>query len=258
MIFPAWIPAGILGLILGSFVNVLVHRLPREKSIISPASHCPDCQTPIRWFYNIPVVGYLILGGRCSQCRRPISPRYPMIEVLTGLLFIACVQNSGLNLVTILRGWPLMVLFVTITFIDLEHRIIPDVLSISGVVMGILTSWMVPELGWVQSILGAGFGFAFFYFLAWIYYARTGQSGLGGGDIKFLAMIGAFLGPSGVITTVLISSVTGSIVGVLWALASRQGRVMKLAIPYGPFLVIGALCYYFWGEGLWLRFMNPM
>ncbi len=253
-----WIVAAVFGLIFGSFANVLVARLPSGKSLVKPGSQCPQCKKPVRCFDNIPIVSYLLLRGRCRSCRKKISVRYPIIEFLTALLFVACVSRFGLTYAVVAHGWSLMVICIAITFIDLEHRIIPDLLSLTGVVLGILTSWMIPELGMIQSILGAGFGFSFFYLLAWIYQARTGHTGLGGGDIKFLAMVGAFLGPAGVITTVLVSSIVGSVIGVAWGIASKKKKIMKVAVPYGPFLVIGALCYYFWGEILWLRFMNPM
>jgi leader peptidase (prepilin peptidase)/N-methyltransferase len=151
-----------------------------------------------------------------------------------------------------------MMIFVVVSFIDLEHRIIPDFFSIGGLALGIFTSWSVPELGWWNSIFGAALGFLLFYGIAWSYYRFRKVSGLGGGDIKFLATIGSFIGPNGVIVTVFISSLVGSIAGIGWALLSKKSKLMKLSIPFGPFLVLGALSYYFLGDLLWLQFMTAM
>ena len=255
---------GALGLILGSFANVVVARLPLEMSVAHPASHCPSCRKPIRWWDNIPVLSYLALRGRCRQCQAPISVRYPIIELLTGLLCVAARYRFGMNATLFVRDIPLLVILVCVTFIDLEHRIIPDRLSLGGLVLGLATAWMDGRLGegalpaFVQGAIGAAVGFGVFYAFAWTYFQATGRSGLGGGDIKLLAMLGAFLGPLGVFQTILISSVFGSVVGIGWALATRKRNLMTVAIPYGPFLVVGALYYDLLGGELpWLRFMIP-
>jgi leader peptidase (prepilin peptidase)/N-methyltransferase len=156
------------------------------------------------------------------------------------------------------RDWPFLGLLLAITFIDLEHRIIPDTLSLGGLLLGLLTCWAVPDPGWIGSLVGAFIGVFTFYALAWIYQRLSGRSGLGGGDIKLLAMLGAFVGPQGVFATILISSVFGSLVGIVWGLAQQKKDMMKLSIPYGPFLVFGALYYYFLGDILWFQFMIPM
>src|SRR6185437_6461175 len=158
----------------------------------------------------------------------------------------------------LIHDWIFVSLLIAITFIDLEHRIIPDSLSLSGLLIGLATSWLTPGLGIFDSIIGAGFGFCAFYGLAWAYLRFTGRSGLGGGDIKLIAMIGAFLGSGGVFATIFISSIFGSLVGIAWAIARGRKEVMKLAIPYGPFLVVGALYYYLLGDILWFRFTTPM
>lgn len=253
-----YIAAALYGLVIGSFVNVLVARLPKGESPIRPASHCPGCKARIRWRDNIPLLSYLLLGGKCRSCKMRISIRYPVIELLTALVFVAACARFGWNSMLFVREWPFIVLLMAITFIDLEHRIIPDVLSLGGLGLGLATSWAVPGLGFVNSALGAALGFGSFYLLAWLYQARTGRAGLGGGDIKLLAMLGAFLGPLGVFVTVLISSVVGSIVGLGWGLASGKKNLMSVAIPFGPFLVVGGLYYYLLGDSLWLQFMTPM
>lgn len=247
----------VVGLVFGSFTNVLVARIPAGESIVRPGSRCPHCKTPIRWWDNIPVLSYLVLRGKCRACGGPISIRYPLIELLVALLFLSTKIRFGWELTLFVRDWPFVVLLVAITFIDLEHRIIPDSLSLGGLALGLVTSWLVPGFGVLSAVLGAAAGFIGFYLLAWIYQAVAGRSGLGGGDIKLLAMLGAFVGPVGVFWTVFISSILGSIIGIAWALASRRKNVMKVAIPYGPFLVLGGLYYYLLGGLIWFQSMIP-
>ncbi len=259
------------GLVVGSFINVVVARLPHGQSIVTPRSRCPKCEKSIAWYDNIPVLSYLVLRGRCRGCKTSISVRYPAIELLVALLFLATEIKFGVGGLLLIRDWPFVASLVAITFIDLEHRIIPDELSLGGLVLGLLTAWFVPGLGLVMALVGAALGFGFFYGLSWTYYRLKGKVGLGGGDIKLLAMFGAFLGPAGVFSTVLISSVMGSVIGITYALATRKtaasesgsdeapsGGLMNVAIPYGPFLVLGALYYYFLGDLEWLPFMKLM
>jgi leader peptidase (prepilin peptidase)/N-methyltransferase len=258
---PIWFAicvSGVLGLLIGSFLNVVVARVPRGLSIVRPASQCPGCGQSIRWYDNFPVLSYLFLKGKCRTCKEPISIRYPVIEILTSIMFIAVQLRLGISWHLLFRDWPFVAILLAITFIDLEHGIIPDVLSLGGLILGLATCWMVDTPGWLNSWLGAGIGFSAFYALAWIYYKISGRAGLGGGDIKLLAMLGAFVGPYGVLTTVLISSVFGSLVGIGWALATQKKGLMKMSIPYGPFLVLGALYYYLLGDTLWFQFTIPM
>jgi leader peptidase (prepilin peptidase)/N-methyltransferase len=253
--------AALFGLVIGSFLNVVIYRLPRGLSLVKPRSRCPGCEAPIRVYQNIPLLSYLYLRGKCAKCGIKISIRYPVVEFTTALLFIAVTVRFGLSPVTVLRDWVFVSLLVAITFIDLEHRIIPDYLSLGGLAWGLLTCYWSQQTGWVSCLSGAALGFSAFYALAWIYQRVAGRSGLGGGDIKLLAMLGAFLGPSGVFAAILISSVFGSIVGLTWALVSKlQGKkegVMTFAIPYGPFLVVGGLYFYLLSDYLWFQFMTP-
>jgi len=269
----------IFGLIFGSFANVLIARLPHGKSIVRPASACPNCLEKIRWYDNLPVLSWLfILRGRCRSCRSPIAVRYPMVELLTAILFLACWSRYGWGWALWLRDWPLMVALVCVVFIDLDLRIIPDEISLGGLIYGLLTSFLDPRLDFVGAFLGASVGFGLFYGFAWIYWFLTKRSGLGGGDIKLLAMLGAFLGFRGVLTTILLSSVLGSLIGVLSVLLGRwllkknepnrlqdgthpsqtEPSIMKAAIPYGPFLVIGAIFYHLLGDSAWLQSMIPI
>jgi len=244
----------IFGLIIGSFLNVVVVRLPQGKSLVRPRSACPSCEKNIAWHDNIPVLSFLILRGRCRFCKTQISIRYPVIELLTALLFLAAKVRFGLSPLLIIRDWPFISILVAITFIDLEHRIIPDRLSLGGLALGLLTAWLVPGFGLIKGLLGAAAGFGVFFVFAWLYEKLSKKSGLGGGDIKLLAMLGAFVGPVGIFFIILISSVLGSFVGITWALASGKKGVMSVSIPYGPFLVVGALYYYLIGD-LWLPSM---
>jgi leader peptidase (prepilin peptidase)/N-methyltransferase len=261
----------VFGLLIGSFLNVVIARLPHGQSIVRPGSRCPHCEHVLRWYENIPVFSYLALRGRCKSCKAAISVRYPVVELLTALLFLAAKLRFGLSLELILRDFPFIAILIAVTFIDLDLRIIPDPLSLGGLVWGLITALIfsfIPtsfgggaSIGWLSSLAGACVGFSIFYGLAWIYYRLTRRSGLGGGDIKLLAMLGAYLGVAGVFTTVLVSSVFGSLVGISWALIQRQKNkesVMLVSIPYGPFLVVGGLYHYFLSDLIWFQFMNPM
>jgi leader peptidase (prepilin peptidase)/N-methyltransferase len=246
----------LFGLIIGSFLNVVIVRLPHNQSIVAPRSRCVTCGKLIRWYDNIPVMSYLLLRGRCRQCKTRISARYPVIELLTAAMFYVAFIRFGFSLALVLRDWPFIAALIAIAFIDLEHRIIPDPLSIGGTGLGLATAWMVPAPGMVGSLAGAALGFGLFYGFAWGYHRLTGREGLGGGDVKLLAMIGAFVGPLGVFVTLFVSSILGSLTGIIWAYVSKQKSIMRTSLPYGPFLVIGALYYYLLGD-LWLPFMNP-
>ena len=233
-----------IGLCVGSFLNVCIHRLPGGGSIVRPPSACPSCGASIRWYDNIPLVSYVLLRGRCRECQQTISPRYPLVELLTGVLAWAVYQRFGFQ-------WPALIYFIlvaallVITFIDLDHRIIPDVISLPGIPLGFAASFLLPQTRWQDSLLGILVGGGTLLAIAWGYQLLTGKDGMGGGDIKLLAMIGAFLGWKGVLFTIMVSSFTGTIVGITVML--RMGKNMKLAVPFGPFLAIGAIVYLFFG-----------
>lgn len=261
MQLPVWfniLVSSAFGLIVGSFLNVVIFRVPRNLSIVRPASRCIECSASIPWWGNIPLLSYLLLRGKCYSCSQPISLRYPVVEFITALLFVTDGLRFGWDPALLLfHDWPFLALLVAITFIDLEHRIIPDSMSIGGLVLGLCTFWLVPDFSLLETLGGAALGYLFFYLLAWTYERMRGKMGLGGGDIKLLAMIGAFLGPRGVIFTVAVSSLMGSVVGLLWASVLRKKDMMQFAIPYGPFLVVATLLYYFLGDLIWPLYMNP-
>lgn len=258
IITPAFMSAVIsvlIGLCVGSFLNVVVARLPQGRSIVRPRSACTSCGYLIRWYENIPVLSYLFLRARCSHCQAKISVRYPIIELLTALLFLACTLKHDLTSLTVIRDWTVCAILIAITFIDLEHRIIPDILNLILLILGLATAYFTPEVGIIQSLAGATLGFVIFYGMAWGYEKYSGRQGMGGGDIKFLTALGALFGPMPVLSIIFISSISGSLFGILQMFLSGS-RSLKLSIPFGPFLVLGALVVLLLGDVIWIPFMN--
>ena len=239
--------AFILGAIIGSFLNVCICRIPVGKSIVSPPSSCPHCGHRIRWFQNIPIISYVFLGGKCASCRVGISLRYPAIETLTGLLFALVLYYFGFSTATLVY-WLFLAVLVVIAFIDLDHQIIPDVISLPGIAIGFVCSFFVPWLSWLDSVLGIIVGGGVLLAIAWIYEKVTKREGMGGGDIKFLGMLGAFLGWKAILPIVFIASLIGSLIGVPLMLLQKGDT--KLAISFGPFLAFAATVYLFWGREL--------
>jgi leader peptidase (prepilin peptidase)/N-methyltransferase len=234
----------LLGLAVGSFLNVCIHRVPRGESLVHPGSRCPRCGYVLRWFDNIPVVSYVSLLGRCRSCRAPISIRYPIVELVTMGLFV---------LHGFVFGWtPLLVprvffacLLVVLFAIDLEHHLLPNVITLPGIIMGLIASAVLPP-GLVDALIGALVGGGVLWLIGEAYYRYSGHEGMGGGDVKMLAMIGAFLGWKLVLVTLVLSSFVGSIVGVGVIVWKRGG--MKHALPYGTFLALGALAASLFGD----------
>lgn len=246
--------AVVLGASVGSFLNVVIYRLPNGFRLALPSrSACMKCGLKLRWHDNIPILSYVFLRGRCAGCRKSFSFRYPLVEIMTAVMFLAVARYFGVTVAT-LYYWAFVSALIAITFIDLDHRIIPDAISFPGIAFGFLFSFFVPHLGMVSSFWGVVAGGGSFWLLAWAYEKYTGREGLGFGDVKMLAMIGAFLGPKGVIGAIVISSMLGSVVGLIIMLVQRKD--LKLSVPYGPFLAIGALTYLFWGDYLGLRFYS--
>ncbi len=237
----------VLGLCIGSFLNVCIYRLPLGKSLVSPGSSCPNCGAPIRFYDNIPLVSYIVLGGKCRACRAPFSFRYPLVELITGLLAVAVWLRFGWHPESLIFFFFCSCLLV-ITFIDIDHRIIPDIISLPGIVIGLAASVFVRNFSWQSSLAGIAAGGGSLLAVAMAYRALTGKEGMGGGDIKLLAMIGAFTGWRGVVFTVFVASAAGTLVGLI--LMIRTGKNMKLAVPFGPFLALGAITYLFFGDFL--------
>ncbi len=236
--------AAVTGLFIGSFLNVCIHRIPRDESIVFPASRCPKCGRAIRPWENIPVLSYLFLMGRCRGCREKISIRYPVVELLSALLAVAMLYRFGLTPSFFIYYLWACVLLV-ITFIDIDFQIIPDSLSIGGIVVGLVLVWWLP-LSYTNALMGLFLGAGLLIFVIYGYYFLTGKEGMGGGDVKLLGMIGVVTGWQGVLFTIFMGSLIGTAVGVPWAFAQKKN--MQAAIPFGPFLALGALIYVLWGD----------
>ncbi len=245
------VAAGLFGLIVGSFLNVLAHRLPRGESVVFPGSHCPACGAAILARDNIPVVSWLVLGGRCRTCGAPISVRYPMLELANGVLWALVFLRA--------RQWPELaggVFFASaclaLAAIDLEFMILPDKITLTGLAAGILLAFFSKTRTPGSALLGAAVGGGGLYLIAFLYERIAGHEGMGLGDVKMLAMIGAFLGPAGVLVSVLLASLSGSVVGIAAMVLGRGDRKMRL--PFGVFLAAGAVAALFFGDGLLTRY----
>ena len=235
------------GAMIGSFLNVCIFRLPREESVVTPGSQCPYCRKPIEFYDNIPVISYLLLRGKCRRCDGPISLQYPLVEGITALLSLALFVRFGPSL-SYLFYFSFVAALIAITVIDLYHQIIPDVISLPGIGVGLLASLVLPRLAFFDSLIGMIAGGGSLFVVATLYQWLFKREGMGGGDVKLLAMIGAFLGWKAVIVTILLSSLVGSITGI--AVMIGKGKDFKYAIPFGPFLSLGAVLSLFYGEAL--------
>lgn len=234
-------------MVVGSFLNVCICRMPKDESIVSPPSHCPHCSYRIRWYDNIPLVSYILLCGKCRGCGTAISLQYPLVELLNGVLTLLLFLRFGPT-----PAFAALFLFcsalVTVTFIDIEHQIIPDEISLSGIVIGFALSFFLKGHNWLNSLLGILLGGGCLLLVAYTYQRLTGKDGMGGGDIKLLAMMGAFLGWKAVPFIIFVSSLIGSVIGV--SIMLMQKKDSKLAIPFGPYLALGAILYIFYGRQL--------
>jgi leader peptidase (prepilin peptidase)/N-methyltransferase len=233
----------ILGLIIGSFLNVCIHRLPRNESLITPSSRCPSCHHSVRWWDNIPVISFLILGGRCRDCGRPISWRYPIVELVSGIGYLLLVWRFGVGWQTVVYALLFSSLLV-ITFIDLDHQIIPDRITLPGMIVGLVASSIILPIGFLDALIGLLLGGALFYGVA-----VASRGGMGGGDIKLIAMIGAFLGWKQALLTIFIGALVGSVIGLF--LMTFKGKSRKYPVPFGPFLSLGAVVSLFAGPAIW-------
>ncbi|HRY30588.1 MAG TPA: prepilin peptidase [Elusimicrobiota bacterium] len=251
MLLFLWI---LLALILGSFANVCIHRLPRGESIFWPPSRCPSCGKNIRWWQNVPLLSFLLLRGRCAACQKPIAWRYPLVEFLTALLFLALFLRFPERAVPLWIGATLSLLLLILTFIDLEHQIIPDALSLAFLVGGLAAFPVNPLLGstvllrGLTALTGAATGLALLWGIALVGKMVWHKEAMGGGDIKFMAALGTLLGWKGI----LFSLFTGSLLGSVWIGLTFWKRRPGEYLPFGPFLAMGAwLCWYLYaGNGI--------
>lgn len=240
------VAAALFGLCIGSFLNVVIYRLPLGQSLATPPSRCRNCGYSLRWFDNIPVLSWVLLRGRCRKCGTPVSWQYPVVELVTGALFVLVVwltppgplMASRLLLVCIL---------IALFGIDLEHQILPNSITLPAIAIGVLFSLIAPP-GWKDALIGVVLGGGILYAIAWGYYLWRREEGMGMGDVKMLAMIGAFLGWKAVLVTLVLSSFAGAFIGL--GLMAVQRGTMKYALPFGTFLAIGAVVAMFVGEPL--------
>jgi leader peptidase (prepilin peptidase) / N-methyltransferase len=232
----------VFGLVVGSFLNVVIARLPAGRSLWGPRSACPSCDAVIAWHDNIPVLSFLALRARCRACDAPIAWRYPIVELTTAVLFLAAYLRFGLG-PEFVWGVVLLASLVAITGIDVDHQIIPDVITLPGIVAGVLINLAIPGRSTVDSLLGIGLGGGIFLAIILV-----SGGGMGGGDMKLGAMLGAFLGWRLTLIALFVAVVAGGIVAVAVLAAGRKGR--KDPIPFGPFLAAGGTAALFWGRGL--------
>jgi len=245
----------IFGALVGSFLNVCIFRLPKEESIIWPGSHCPQCNKPIKFYDNIPLISYLLLRGKCRYCKKTISFQYPLVEGITALSSLFLIMKFGPSL-SYLFYFAFVAALIVITVIDLYYQIIPDVISLPGIGVGLIASLILPQIAFFNSLIGVLLGGGSLFIVGTLYQWIFKREGMGGGDVKLLAMIGAFLGWKAVILTILLSSLIGSITGII--IMVLKGKDFKYAIPFGPFLSLGAVMALFYGEEIirWYLFVN--
>lgn len=242
----------LIGAVWGSFLNVCIYRLPSGGNVALPGSHCPSCQHPIAWRDNIPVISWLLLRARCRHCREPISPVYPLVELLTALLTLTTLLRFGLTptgLALVLLGYAL----ITLTVIDFFHYILPDVITLPGIVLGLLLAFVAelhpPLADWQPALIGVIGGGGGLWLFGWIFQRLTGKVGMGLGDIKLTAMLGAWLGWQALPFTIFVAAIFGSVVGITWIVVS--GRDRALPIPFGPYLALAAWSYLYVGPAVY-------
>jgi len=264
------------GACIGSFLNVCIYRIPRELSIVRPRSHCPSCNIPIPWYLNLPLISYPLLRGRCRFCKAPITPRYLVVEALTAVLFLLVWLKFeypfgpflGLvpigDLMQVLAYWLVIGGLVLGTFVDFEHLIIPDRVTIGGIVAGLVLSPLIPSLhntaspvnALILSVIGAATGWALLWTIGFIGSLVFRKEAMGFGDVKLIGAIGAFLGWRAVLFTVGVSSFFGAIVGVTLVLLRR--RAMQSRIPYGPYIALAAILWILWGPHWWQAYFDML
>jgi len=242
-----------VGAVFGSFANVCIYRIPLEKSIIFPRSHCPFCKSLIKFYDNIPILSYLILRGKCRSCNGKISIKYLLVEVLCGIIFVALFLKYGFTSNFFIYSL-LMTALIIISFIDIKYRIIPNVITIPGIPLGIFLSFFLNNISVLSSLIGVILAILILGIVTYGYYLFTGLEGMGMGDIKLLAMLGAFLGWKSVLFIIFFSSFIGTLIGLLLIFILKKGR--KYPIPFGPFLSLAGILYPFLGDRLIILFLN--
>lgn len=244
---------GFIGLLLGSFANVLIYRLPEGKNFVSDRSRCRKCDSVVPWFDNIPVISFFLLRGKCRICHALISWRYPIVELLTAAIFVLIAWQVGWTWTT-LEFLIFSFGLIVISFIDLDHFIIPDVISLPGILIGLAGAALNPEREFLPALIGVLLGGGFLWAIAALYERLRKQEGMGGGDIKLLAWIGAVLGWGAIPFVVLSSSIVGSVVGIILMRKNADG--LKTVIPFGPFLALGSVLYILGGHKLVIQYLS--
>ena len=256
-----------LGACIASFLNVVIWRVPRGESIVSPPSHCPKCNALIKWYQNIPILAWLALRGKCANCKAPISPRYILIETLGGVLFLAAFWKYGTvgelapaALDTII-AWIWIALMIVGSMIDFDHKLLPDFVTVGGMILGVAVggvdscrSQSVAPI--VVSIAGLVFGFGLLWLIRWLGSIAFKREAMGLGDVFLMGAVGALFGPVAVLVTLILSSVFGSIVGVSMVALSKTKFGKFVEIPYGPYICMGCLAWMFWGVELVEWYIN--
>ena len=235
----------ILGLIVGSFSNVCIYRIPRNESIIYPASHCPKCRSNITPKDNIPLLSYILLKGRCRNCKSKISIQYPIVELLTGLIYLIVYLIYGLSVQTLIYI-VLSSALIIIAFIDLNEQIVPDVISLPGIVVGFIISFFVSYISFINSALGVLVGGGIILIIGLAGSVIFKKEAMGGGDIKLAAMIGAFLGWRYIVISLFLGFFLGALAGIILILSKIKSR--EDTVPFGPFIVLGSFITLLWGE----------
>lgn len=269
-----------VGCCIASFLNVCIWRLPRNESVVRPGSHCPHCNAPIRWYQNIPVLSYIALGGKCASCRRPISMRYAVVELIGGILFLMAYLQWAMpamlgdapalgmrplnGFLAVPASWLAMSGLILGSFIDLEHFYLPDRVTIGGMLIGVPASMLLPELqlertwlgGLCWSAGGMAFGFLFLWGMGWLFSRLFRKDALGFGDVKLMGAVGAFFGPTAVLFVLVVSSIVGSVVGIALMVRGKARLGGFTAVPYGPFIAVATLVWMFWGPQLAATYLN--
>ena len=259
-----------LGACIASFLNVVIWRVPRGESIVSPPSHCPKCNALIRWYQNIPILSWLALRGKCANCKAPISPRYILIETLGGLLFIAVWMHYGPRQALFVPiGWIWVSLMIVGSMIDFDHKLLPDFVTVGGMILGLLFHGLISVVQFlhdsnirlfdysiIQSACGLVFGFGLLWLIRWLGSKAFKREAMGMGDVFLMGAVGALFGPVAVLVTLILSSVFGSIVGVSMVALSKTKFGRFVEIPYGPYICMGCLAWMFYGPELVNWYIN--
>jgi len=230
------------GACIGSFLNVVIYRVPRDMSVVRPRSSCPHCEWVIPGWANVPVISYVLLLGRCRGCGARISPRYPIVEAVTGLLFVALLAHGGLDWQLPVR-WALAAALLAVAFIDYEHHIIPNAITYPGIPLGLLLSFFLPAPDWREALAGVAIAGGMMWAISAFYQWRTGRVGLGMGDVKLVAMLGGFLGIQAALGTMVLGSLLGLVHGLVMIGVTRGGRHTQ--IPFGPALALAGIVHLF-------------